>query len=73
MLYGSSEVRLISRPFISTRANGVAVADSPPPTAAQTHGNHEADGRARMLHDTPQANWRTYSDQWQLGENWNAE
>ena len=39
----------------------------------ETHENHEADGRARMLHDTPQANWRTYSDQWQLGENWNAE
>jgi len=35
MLYESSEVRLISRPFISARANGVAVADSPPPTAAQ--------------------------------------
>lgn len=39
----------------------------------ETHGNHEADGRARLLYDTPQTQWRTWSDQWQLGENWNAE
>src|SRR3954467_894262 len=39
----------------------------------ETHGNHEADGRARMLYDTPQTQWRTWSNQWQLGENWNAE
>ena len=39
----------------------------------ETHGNHEADGRARMLYDTPHDRWRTWSDQWQLGENWNAE
>ena len=39
----------------------------------ETHGNHESDGQARMLFDTPQQNWRTYSGQWQLGENWNAE
>ncbi|MES2760450.1 MAG: DUF6345 domain-containing protein [Pseudomonadota bacterium] len=39
----------------------------------ETHGNHEADGRARLLYDTAQTNWRTFSDQWQLGENWNAE
>lgn len=38
-----------------------------------THGNHEADGRARMLYNTPQTAWRTYSNQWQLGESWNAE
>jgi hypothetical protein len=38
----------------------------------ETHGNHEADGRARLLYDTAQTNWRTFSDQWQLGENWNA-
>ena len=38
----------------------------------ETHGNHEDDGRARVLCDAPQAvaHW---SNQWQLGESWNAE
>jgi len=39
----------------------------------ETHGNHESDGRARLLYDTPQDQWRTWSDTWQLGEDWNAE
>ncbi len=39
----------------------------------ETHGNHESDGQARMLYDTPQTGWRTYSGKWQLGENWNCE
>lgn len=38
----------------------------------ETHGNHE-NGQARLLYDTPRDNWRTYSGQWQLGEDWNAE
>lgn len=38
-----------------------------------THGNHEPDGQARLLYNTPHANWRTYSGEWQLGEDWNAE
>jgi hypothetical protein len=38
-----------------------------------THGNHESDGQARLLYDVPHQNWRTFSGQWQLGENWNAE
>jgi hypothetical protein len=39
----------------------------------ETHGNRTADGQARMLFDTKQKNWRTFSGTWQLGENWNAE
>jgi hypothetical protein len=39
----------------------------------ETHGNHTADGQARMLYDTARNQWRTFSGQWQLGENWNAE
>jgi len=39
----------------------------------ETHGNHTADGQALMIYDTPQTGWFTYSGQWQLGENWNAE
>jgi hypothetical protein len=38
-----------------------------------THGGHESDGQARMLYDTPQTQWRTWSGQWSLGENFNAE
>ncbi|AFZ23088.1 hypothetical protein Cylst_0761 [Cylindrospermum stagnale PCC 7417] len=38
-----------------------------------THGNHTSDGQARLLYDIPRKNWRTFSGQWQLGENWNAE
>ncbi|MDL2354863.1 MAG: DUF6345 domain-containing protein [Pseudomonadota bacterium] len=38
-----------------------------------THGGHEADGRIRLLYDIPKTNWRTVSDKWQLGENFNAE
>jgi hypothetical protein len=39
----------------------------------ETHGNHTADGQARMLYDTQRNQWRTFSGTWQLGENWNAE
>ena len=39
----------------------------------ETHGNHTADGQALMLYDTPHTDWFTYSGQWELGENWNAE
>ena len=39
----------------------------------ETHGGHEEDGRARMLYYTPQTEWRTYSNRWQLGEDWNNE
>ena len=39
----------------------------------ETHGGHEANGQARMLYDTAQTGWRTYSGNWQLGENWNCE
>jgi hypothetical protein len=39
----------------------------------ETHGNHTADGQARMLFDVKQKNWRTFSGTWELGENWNAE
>ncbi|MFC5509836.1 DUF6345 domain-containing protein [Massilia jejuensis] len=39
----------------------------------ETHGGHEADGRARMLYDAPRTEWRTYSNRWQLGEDWNNE
>lgn len=39
----------------------------------ETHGNHTADGQALMLYDTPQTGWFTFSGDWQLGENWNAE
>jgi hypothetical protein len=39
----------------------------------ETHGGCEPDGQARMLYDTAQTNWRTYSGQWELGENYNAE
>jgi len=39
----------------------------------ETHGNHEPDGQARLLFDTPHENWRTYSGTWQLGETRNAE
>jgi len=38
-----------------------------------THGTHMDDGQARLLYDTPHSQWRTFSGQWQLGENWNAE
>jgi hypothetical protein len=34
-----------------------------------THGGHQSDGQARMLYDTAQTQWRTYSGQWALGEN----
>ena len=39
----------------------------------ETHGNRTSDGQARMLFDTAQSAWRTFSGDWQLGENWNAE
>lgn len=39
----------------------------------ETHGNRTSNGNARLLYDTPQNNWRTFSNEWQLGENWNAE
>ncbi|MCZ8360877.1 MAG: DUF6345 domain-containing protein [Microcystis sp. LE19-388.1G] len=39
----------------------------------ETHGNHTTDGQAVMVYDTPHTNWFTYSGQWELGENWNAE
>jgi hypothetical protein len=39
----------------------------------ETHGNHTTDGQARLLYDTPHHNWRTFSGQWELGENWNLE
>lgn len=38
-----------------------------------THGNHTTDGQALLLYDTQQTDWFTYSGQWELGENWNAE
>jgi hypothetical protein len=31
----------------------------------ETHGGHDANGRARLLYDTPKSNWRTTSDKWQ--------
>jgi hypothetical protein len=39
----------------------------------ETHGNHTADGQARLLYDIPQDQWRTFSGTWELGEDWNAE
>ncbi len=39
----------------------------------ETHGNHTGDGQALMLYDNPHTDWFTYSGQWELGENWNAE
>jgi hypothetical protein len=39
----------------------------------ETHGNHTADGQARLLYDVPQDQWRTFSGTWELGEQWNAE
>lgn len=39
----------------------------------EAHGNRTSDGQAQMLFDTPQTGWRTFSGDWQLGENWNAE
>lgn len=38
----------------------------------EAHGNNSG-GQALMLYDTPQTSWFTYSGDWQLGENWNAE
>lgn len=38
----------------------------------EAHGNNSG-GQALMLFDTPQTAWLTYSGDWQLGENWNAE
>lgn len=38
-----------------------------------THGNHTADGQARLLYDTAHTQWRAFSGQWELGENYNAE
>lgn len=39
----------------------------------ETHGNHTADGQARLLYDIPRDQWRTFSGTWELGEDWNAE
>jgi len=39
----------------------------------ETHGGSEADGRARLLYDIARSEWRTYSDRWQLGEDFNSE
>lgn len=39
----------------------------------ETHGNHTADGQARLLYDVPRDQWRTFSGTWELGEDWNAE
>jgi hypothetical protein len=39
----------------------------------ETHGNRTTQGNALMLFDTPQANWITTSNTWQLGEDFNAE
>ena len=39
----------------------------------ETHDEHESNGQARMLFDTAHTGWRTYSGNWQLGEDTNAE
>ncbi|HEV2758846.1 MAG TPA: DUF6345 domain-containing protein [Acidimicrobiales bacterium] len=38
-----------------------------------THGNHTAAGAAQLLYDVPNGQWRTFSNTWSLGENFNAE
>lgn len=37
------------------------------------HGSRDSNDNLRILFDNPQSNWRTTSDTWELGENWNAE
>ena len=37
-----------------------------------THGNRE-NSQARLLYDVPQTAWRSYSGDWSLGEDFNAE
>jgi len=37
------------------------------------HGSRDGSDNLRILFDSQQSNWRTISNTWELGENWNAE